>query len=77
MTDWIETRARTPPPLDDVLVVDDFDGEPGVVMAYMDRAGHWFASDSHTPEITPPSHWMPLPELPPGRRFAPHLPTQE
>jgi hypothetical protein len=28
--EWIETRQALPAPLDDVLVVDDFDGEPGV-----------------------------------------------
>lgn len=62
--EWIETRKALPAPLDDVLVVDDFDGEPGVCMAWMDRACHWFVSDSMTPEIPAPSHWMPLPALP-------------
>ena len=56
--------AALPEPLDDVLVVYEFDGEPTIDLAYKCDSGKWVLVGSEPELSITPTHWMPLPALP-------------
>jgi hypothetical protein len=60
---WVEPAIGRPDPLDDVIVVYLFDGEPSLDMGYMRADRRWFLSGSEDLEITP-ILWQPMPALP-------------
>lgn len=62
---WIPTVTNNfPEPLIDVLIVYEFDDEPGIDLGYRRANGQWCLTGDSVALPKPPTYWMELPPLP-------------